>query len=490
HFPDSSATLARAQERLRFDEFFFIQLRNQMSRQELAAAAASAIPFAADLMKDFLGRLPYQLTQCQRRSAWEIIQDLGRAHPMSRLLDGDVGSGKTIVAAAAARQVASAGQQTVIMAPTEILAWQHYQSFSRLFVDTGVTVGVYTRTYRHITTRTEPITKALLLSQLRRGAIQILIGTHAVIQEAVVFQRLGLAIVDEQHRFGVEQRQALQQMSPSGLIPHFLSMTATPIPRSLALTLYGDLDISLLDELPAGRQPIKTAVVLPSQRAELYRTVDAELAAGRQAFIICPLIDPSPTVASAAVKTEYERLGREVFPHRRLGLLHGKLTSSEKDRVMAAFVAGEIDVLVATSVIEVGVDVPNATMMLIEGAERFGLAQLHQFRGRVGRGAHQSYCWLLTDAAGAESGQRLAAVVKSQDGFSLAEQDLKLRGPGDVLGSNQSGFPELKFATLFDVKNIKRAKMAALAVLAADPQLNHHPLLRQRVGKWDRVHWE
>jgi ATP-dependent DNA helicase RecG len=418
--------------------------------------------------------LPFHFTGAQRRALHEILADLGRGQAMCRLLQGDVGSGKTVVAAAALLVAAANGYQGALLAPTEILAEQHYRSVSALLAPFGLRVALLTGSQR---AKERTAARDGLVS----GEMAIAVGTHALIQEGVAFKRLGLAVVDEQHRFGVEQRDALRQ---KGYNPHMLAMTATPIPRTLALTLYGDLDVSTIDELPAGRRAVITRWRHGAQRHEAYGLVAEEVAAGRQAYIICPLVEESEALEARAATKEYERLKTEVFPDLRLGLVHGQVRPGEKDRVMRAFRDGSIDMLVATAVVEVGVDVPNASVMLIEDADRFGLSQLHQFRGRVGRGEHQAYCYLLSQEAGAQASERLSVMESTTDGFALAEADLRLRGPGDFFGTRQSGLPELRVANLADTPLIAEARAQAEWLWQQDPYLREleHRQLREQVA--------
>ncbi len=466
HYPESLAAAEQARRRLAFDEFFVLQLGLVQRRLAWQAQAGTAIPIDRDFLARFLASLPFQLTAAQRRALDEILADLARPHPMSRLLQGDVGSGKTVVAAAAAVLVHRAGYQAAILAPTEILAEQHFRTLTRL--------------YRALTGQDRPLVALLtgstperdrgpILAGLASGQVSIVVGTHALLEERVQFRNLALAVIDEQHRFGVLQRHALRS---KGNNPHVLVMTATPIPRSLALVLHGDLDLSVIDELPPGRQPVKTFVVPGRRRAQAYQFVRREVEKGHQAFVICPLVDESEAIEARAATAEYERLRCEVFPDLRLGLLHGRMSPREKDEVMTRFRDGEIDILVSTAVVEVGIDVPNATVILIEGAERFGLAQLHQFRGRVGRGNAPSFCLLVSDAESETARQRLEAVASTTDGFRLAEIDLELRGPGEFLGTRQSGLPNLRFATLADLPTLQAARRAAEELLARDPTLS------------------
>jgi ATP-dependent DNA helicase RecG len=396
---------------------------------------------------------------------------------MNRLLQGDVGSGKTVVAGLAARQAASAGFQTALMAPTEILASQHAETLSRLLQPFGVSVGLLTGSVKGQARKT-------LYEQIASGTVDVVVGTHALIQETVEFHRLGFVVIDEQHRFGVKQRQELLKKSEH--MPHLLAMTATPIPRSLALTVYGELDVSILNELPKGRKPIATKIFAPTSSPQLYNLIDGEIAAGRQAYVICSLIDDNPDNDIKSVETEYRKLKNSVFGHRRIGLLHGKMKPDEKDAVMTQFAAGELDILVSTTVVEVGVDVPNATVMMIENADRFGLSQLHQLRGRVGRSSHQSYCYLVMSDSSKPS-QRLREVEKSNDGFYLAEVDLKLRGPGEIYGRAQHGALNLQIATLSDTKLIARAQKQAKWFAQSGQNLLEYKQLAEQVKEYQRL---
>lgn len=477
HFPDSFEQAAAAKRRLQFNELFLYELAQFLSRRELKRYNAPRIPADFEFLRAFVESLPFSLTTAQRRAGWQIIRDMERGQPMNRLLQGDVGSGKTVVAALAALHAVRAGFSVVLLAPTELLTEQHFRTLSSL-ISSRAKVGLHTRSHKSET------------------AAAVIVGTHALLQDNVSFERLGLVIVDEQHRFGVRQRQTLQKKEPvqnsSSQIPHLLSMTATPIPRTLALTLYGDLDLSTLDELPRGRRPITTRLVKAGEEEQAWAAVRRELDAGHQAFVVCPLIDPSDALGVRSV-TELER---ELFPGQLNGytnvVIHGRLKSKEREERMAAFSAGRVQVLLATTVIEVGVDVPKATVIWIEGAERFGLAQLHQLRGRVGRSSMASYCFLRpTGFVSEKTFERLLAVVKSQDGFALAEKDLALRGPGDVYGTMQSGFPEFKIADVFDLPLVSRARQAAERLLENDPALVKHPAVHERVRSFIRsVHFE
>lgn len=477
HFPSTADDVQRARERLAFEELFELLLASQLNRLENARLEGWHIPFNQSVVKDFVGALPFALTGAQRLSAWEILQDFEKATPMNRLLQGDVGSGKTVVAGLAARQAAHEGFQTALMAPTEILASQHAETLQKLVSPFGVTVGLLTGSVKGAARKT-------LYAAIASGDVEVVVGTHALIQEAVVFHKLGFVVIDEQHRFGVAQRQELLKKSLH--MPHLLAMTATPIPRSLALTVYGELDISILNELPKGRLPIKTKIWSPNSRAALYAMVDEEVASGRQAYVICSLIDDNPDNDIKSVQAEYVKLQNSIFKHRRIGLLHGKLKPEEKEAVMAQFASGALDILVSTTVVEVGVDVPNATVMLIEDADRFGLSQLHQLRGRVGRSVHQSYCYLITSTS-AKPTQRLREVEKSTDGFYLAEVDLKLRGPGEIYGRSQHGALNLQIATLGDTVLIARAQRAAKAFVESGDDLLKYKQLATQVKHYQRL---
>jgi ATP-dependent DNA helicase RecG len=483
HFPDNMTLVQTAHRRLSFDEFLLLQLGVLGARQRFQTQPGRALRAGDPIVAPFLSALPFTMTGAQRRTLNDITADLTQTRPMSRLLQGDVGSGKTAVAAAALWVAVANGAQGAILAPTEILAEQHARSFGRMFAGlahpiSGQPIRVALFTGHTPRGRAE---REAALADLARGEIDIAVGTHALIQGEVAFRDLAVAVVDEQHRFGVEQRGALRS---KGIQPHMLVMSATPIPRSLALTIYGDLDVSVIDEMPAGRTPIKTKWLTSNQRERAYDFIRRQAAAGRQAFIVYPLVEESERTDAKAAVAEHARLQESIFPALRLGLLHGRLRSEEKDSVMRAFGAGELDVLVATSVVEVGIDVPNATVIVIEGAERFGLAQLHQFRGRVGRGEHPSYCILLSDAAEGESVQRLQALETNRDGFALAQIDLELRGPGDFFGTRQSGLPPLKTAQLTDLRTLELARTAARQIFAADPFLTapEHRALAGRVA--------
>jgi ATP-dependent DNA helicase RecG len=481
HFPDSDELKQAARRRLGFDELFIIQLGLLGRRHaRIAGDPAPALTEGEAAVDLFLAALPFQLTGAQQRAVADVRARLGSTVPMSLLLEGDVGSGKTVVAAAAAVQAIACGQQAAIMAPTEILAEQHFRTFSALLARGGPDpphVGLLTGSLKGSERRR-------VYDDIRAGRVAVVVGTQALVQEGLEFARLGLVVVDEQHRFGVAQRDTLRQ---KGYNPHVLAMTATPIPRTLALAVYGDLELARLDELPPGRQVAKTKLLRQSDRPRAYEFIRREVAAGRQAFIVCPLVDEGTANSEARAATaEHQRLSVDVFPDLRLGLLHGRMKPAEKDRVMRQFQERELDILVSTSVIEVGIDIPNATVMLIEGANRFGLAQLHQFRGRVGRGSEQAYCMLLPDTDGAAGNQRLTAVESMHNGFDLADADLAFRGPGEFLGTRQSGLPDLKMAQLTDLATVQEARAAALAIYEVDPNLDEpeHRLLRQHVAEF------
>ena len=510
HFPADLITAQQAKRRLAFDELFMFQLRSVINRRRNLLLAAPRLKFDPATVKALVDQLPFQLTNDQRRATFEILKDLEKKYPMNRLLNGDVGSGKTVVALLAAYAAAELGWQAVFMAPTEVLAQQHYKTITSLLKATDTTVALLTastakqRASDAITE--ENIPKVMLLKKIASGEIKIVIATQAILQKDVKLSNPALIVLDEQHRFGVAQRAAL--LKNQKLVPHLLSMTATPIPRTLALTIYGDLDISLIKEKPAERKPIETKVVPSDQRATAHKFIDQEIASGRQVFVICPRIEtpelPVVQMDSAknlkqsslwaevkAVTEEYEKLKNEVFPHRRVAMLHGKLKPKEKEQIMHDFKAGHYDLLVSTSVIEVGIDIPNASVMLIENAERFGLAQLHQFRGLVGRSAHQSYCLLINGSGFGGENHRLQALANSNDGFKLAEIDLTLRGPGEFMGTKQSGIPDLAMASLTDLELIKQARLEAKNILKQDPNLVNYSILKERLAEFQRLrHFE
>lgn len=477
HFPDNMNDVKKARERLAFEELFQLLLASQLNRQENAKLIGWHIPFELSVVANFVKQLPFKLTTAQRVAAWEIIKDLEQKTPMNRLLQGDVGSGKTVVAGLVACQTAHFSFQTALMAPTEILASQHAETLARMLRPLDVNVGLLTGGVKGAARKT-------LYEKISSGEVQVVVGTHALIQETVKFHKLGFVVIDEQHRFGVDQRQQL--LKKSEYMPHLLAMTATPIPRSLALTVYGELDVSILNELPIGRKPIMTKIWSPNSRAQLYEAVDIELEAGRQAYVICSLIEENPDNEIKSVQAEYKKLQNSIFKHRKIGLLHGKLKSTEKDIVMSEFNAGKYDILVSTTVVEVGVDVPNATVIVIENADRFGLSQLHQLRGRVGRSDQQSYCYLVTSTS-AKPTERLREIEKSNDGFYLAEVDLRLRGPGEIYGRAQHGALNLQIATLADTKLIARAQKQAKTFVDSGVNLLQYKQLANNVKYYQRL---
>lgn len=481
HFPESLDSLRAAKLRLGFDELLPIQLFVRLTKQQLAQERAVAFPFHQPAIRQFVQQLPFTLTPKQRRVAWDIVQDLGQSQPMNRLLEGDVGAGKTVIALLAMYHVALSKHQAVFLAPTELLAEQHYHKIISLLGDKTITVGLATRaTYVTTAGQTTP-----------PADMDILIGTHALLEDKIQFGKAALVIIDEQHRFGVAQRQRLKQKAHlAGAVPHLLSMTATPIPRSLALALYGDLSISILDEVPPGRQPIQTAYITPDRRSELYKRVKQCIARGEQVFIVAPRITDDDELEKdiTSVEREYTRWHRSL-PNTPIAKLHGQLKTVERQTIMNDFRSGRLAVLIATTVIEVGVDIPNATVMIIENADRFGLAQLHQLRGRVGRSDQPAYCFVCSDSASAAVSQRLQFFAQTASGFTLAEYDLDQRGPGDVYGQDQSGFlTSLKIARLSD------QALLAMVTTATDtlfPQLHRWPLVEQRVNQFMRsVHLE
>ena len=475
HLPASSEQLAAARRRLGFEEVFQLSLASLLNKRENQRETALAIPFRKHVARDFVKHLPFKLTDGQRVAVWQACLDLDKPHPMNRLVEGDVGSGKTVVAAMVALMALEQGWQVALMAPTELLARQHADTLHALLQPLG-----REKLVDLLVGSLKPAQKARAREAIKSGQAQFIVGTQALIQEQVDMRKLALIIIDEQHRFGVEQRKTL--MAKAGHMPHVLSLTATPIPRSLALTLYGELDISVLAEKPGGRQAVVTEIVSPNSRAQLYEKIDKELAAGRQMFVVCPLISDSVALKLSSAEKVYEQLSRKDFKHRKVGLLHGKLKPAEKQAMMEKFVRHELDVLVSTTVIEVGVDVPNASIMLIESAERFGLAQLHQLRGRVGRGQDKGYCYLmLSDSQ--PPGRRLRALEQSNDGFKLAELDLELRGPGAIYGTSQHGQLDLRIAQLTDTKLITAARVAAQSLLDENENLLKYTQLMKAVTR-------
>ncbi|MGB8702043.1 MAG: ATP-dependent DNA helicase RecG [Thermosynechococcaceae cyanobacterium] len=472
HFPESAEQLARARRRLVFDEFFYLQLGMLKRRLDQRQTQRSAVlnP-SGQLIDDFYAVIPFRFTGAQQRVVQDILADLQETAPMNRLVQGDVGSGKTVVAVVALLAAIQSGYQTALMAPTEVLAEQHYRKLVDWFTQLHLPVEL-------LTGSTKAAKRKQIAAQLQTGELPLLVGTHALIQDSVEFQRLGLVVIDEQHRFGVQQRAMLQQ---KGQHPHVLTMTATPIPRTLALTLHGDLDVSQIDELPPGRQAIQTTVLTPRDRPHAYDLIRREVAQGRQIYVVLPFVEESEKLDLRSAVDEHQHL-QSVFPDFQVGLLHGRMSSAEKDEVINQFRRAELQVLVSTTVIEVGVDIPNATVMLIEHAERFGLAQLHQLRGRVGRGAHQSFCLLMNSSKAETARQRLTVLEQSQDGFFISEMDMRFRGPGEVLGTRQSGLPDFALASLVEDQDcLEVAREVAEKVIAKDPTLASWPLMQQEL---------
>ncbi len=513
HFPDNLKEAAEARKRFSFEELF--QLSLFVLRERLKLAKERGIPIGPDLdlIRNFTASLPFRLTDAQKKASWQILKDLAKPRPMNRLLEGDVGSGKTVVAAIAILNTARAGYQTALLAPTEILARQHFRTINELLKKFGLRTGLITGKESYY--KNKEIPRKELLEKIKENKVDLLIGTHAIIQDTnpktkyktpVQFNKLALVVIDEQHRFGVEQRANLCKQKE--FIPHLLSMTATPIPRTLSLTLYGDLDLSVIDEMPPGRKKIITKIVKPQEKKETYSFIRQQIKNGRQVFVICPRIEPSAAknggepgqllderalswLEVKAVKEEYEKLSKETFPDLKIAMLHGKMKSDEKEKTMADFKKGQTHILVSTSVVEVGVDIPNASVMVVEGSEKFGLAQLHQFRGRVGRSHFQSYCFLFTETTGLVHNKRLKALTTCDNGFELAEKDLAIRGPGDFTGQRQWGLPDLAMASLADTILVSKARNEAKDILQADPELKKYPLLKKRVQEFkERIHLE
>ncbi|PIP33958.1 ATP-dependent DNA helicase RecG [Candidatus Falkowbacteria bacterium CG23_combo_of_CG06-09_8_20_14_all_49_15] len=490
HFPANAAQLEKARQRLAFEELFLWQLKNISVRARWQNQPAEPIPFQSGLIKNFVRRLPFRLTDGQKLAAWKIFQDLDKDRPMARLVEGDVGCGKTVVALLAMLNAAAHQRQSVLLAPTEILARQHFETFKKLAgADSSLALLTGGQAVWRRPDEKSPDAKTGkkdLLRIIAQGETKIIIGTHALLNERVRFNRLGLAVIDEQHRFGVAQRQALvDKNGADGFCPHLLSLTATPIPRTLALSLYGDLDVSIIKDQPVGRKKIATFTVPEEKRSGAYRFIRQEIDRGGQAYIICPLVDFSDKLGVKSVKEEYEKLDKEIFADLSVAMVHGRLHAREKEKIMADFQAGRIKILVATAVVEVGVDAPAATVMMIEGADRFGLAQLHQFRGRVGRGLRQSYCLLFSDSQNDKTLERLALMSKYHDGFTLAQMDLKFRGPGEMFGTDQKGFPEMKVANLFDYALMKKARAWAEKLFAQDNHLSVWPRLAEKFASED-----
>ena len=500
HFPETLEQAQIAKIRFAFNDLFLLQLSNLKIRMQLAKEAALPVEISKKDLSECLKELPFTLTPSQLQSLQEILNDIQKPHPMNRLLQGDVGSGKTVVAAIAAILTAKNNYQSAFMAPTEVLARQHYKTFIKILgklIDKwqlGLALLTGGESYCYFGEGMEAkIPKSQLIKKINEGRVNIVIGTHALIQKGINFSRLAFSIVDEQHRFGVKQRDVL--IKDAKIIPHFLSMSATPIPRTLSLTIFSDLDLSIINELPSGRKSIITKIVAPANRQKAYQFIREQIQKGRQVFVICPRIEniSSDWAGNDAktVKEEYEKLTSQVFPDLKLAMLHGRMKSAEKNMVMQEFGQNKINILIATSVIEVGVDFPNATIMVVEGADRFGLAQLYQFRGRVGRGESQSFCFLFTDSVASTTHQRLNSLLEAKNGFELAEKDLAIRGPGEFLGQSQAGLPDLAMRSLNNIELIKIARNAALEIINIDPGLKKYPLLRERIEKFqNKVHLE
>jgi len=496
HFPKDEKHELLARKRFAFDEMFFVQLKALQVKALFETAQAEPLHFKENELKKFIESLPFTLTKAQQKASFEILKDMEQNRPMNRLLNGDVGSGKTIVAGLAALVAAEHGKQTALLAPTEILARQHFENLSQVFSATQNELALLTGSYRILDGKT--VTRPTLLKAIRAGIPKIIVGTHALLQDDVLFDSLALIVVDEQHRFGVAQRAKLQEASfgskdtDSKTVPHFLTMTATPIPRTLTLAFFGNLDLSLLDELPANRKPIITKIAKTSlDREKVYTFTRSEIKKGRQAFIIFPLVEESLALTEVkAAVAEHKKLAEKVFPELSIGLIHGKMKAKEKEAVMKDFKEKKYDILVATAVVEVGIDIPNASIILIEEADRFGLAQLHQFRGRVGRDIHQSYCFLFPGNAGTANA-RLSALTKTNSGFEIAEADLAIRGPGAFFGTRQSGMPDIAMENLTNIKLITIARDEAKTILTVDPSLDKYPLLKDALRKFEEhIHFE
>lgn len=530
HFPPTIEDGIKAKERFVFEELLLLQLSFLFERKKLEKTNARELQTEIPIIRELVESLPFPLTNSQKKALWEILKDLNRPHPMNRILQGDVGSGKTIIAALAAIFCAHKGFQTAFMAPTEILARQHYETIKNFFPEheDGVALLTSNESKVFFGHRLETILKKdALKKEIAENKIKITIGTHALLQKGVLFPKLALVIVDEQHRFGVKQRATLLSDANNAntheyrelevkddkiiekefsyklnnishrYIPHFLSMSATPIPRTLSLTIWGDLDLSLITELPKNRKPIITKVVVPENRKKAYAFIRSEIKKGRQAFVICPRIEPTTynlqlttremeRATMKTVKEEYEKLSKKIFPDLKVAILHGKIKANEKEKTMKGFTEGKIDILVATSVVEVGIDVPNATIMMIEGSERFGLSQLYQFRGRVGRGEYQSYCFLFSDSSSINTKKRLLSIVEAKNGFELAEKDLKLRGPGEFLGEIQTGMPDIAMKALQNPEILKDTREIATKLISEDFELKKHPELRSRLESFSK----
>jgi ATP-dependent DNA helicase RecG len=504
HFPDNLNDAEIAKERFAFEELFLIQLNNLYQKFSLSKENAPVMD-NAEIISDISKNLPFELTRSQKEALSEILIDLKKSEPMNRLLQGDVGSGKTIVAGLTAIVAAHNGYQSAIMAPTEILARQHYKTLAYLFPNfiegIGLLVSKEARVSYGENLETD-IKKPAILKKVSEGKIKILVGTHALIEKGVIFKNLGLVVVDEQHRFGVKQRAALS--GHTGLVPHFLSMSATPIPRTIMMTMFGDLNLSIISELPKGRKEIITKIIDPDNRNKAYAFIRGQVRRGRQVFVVCPRIEPSEAnpisskwnsdleqLEIKSVKEEYEKLEKIIFPDLKVAMLHGKMKSDEKAKTMSDFAGGKIDVLVSTSVIEVGVDVPNASIMMIEGSERFGLAQLYQFRGRVGRGQHQSFCFLFTESSSINTRDRLNSLITAKNGLELAEKDLRFRGPGEFMGKEQTGMPDIAMRALQKPELVKSSKDEAELIAKQGWEMKNYPDLYEKFREFrKKVHLE
>lgn len=503
HFPENKKEIEKSRKRFSFEDAYLLQLSNIIKRLARSKNKAPKIKFTKKEIEEKTKQLPYKLTKDQETALFEILNDIKKEKPMKRLLQGDVGSGKTIIAFFASIITATNNFQTTIMTPTEILARQHYENFKKYFPEfnNGLALLTNTESKMYFGENLESgLKKTDLTKKINDGKIKIIIGTHALIQKNVKIKKLGLVIIDEQHRFGIKQRAKLTENKT--LSPHLLSMTATPIPRTLAITIFGDLDISSIKELPGNRQPITTKIVSPSNRRTAYKFIKQEIKKGRQAFVICPKIETSTETNSTdkrakiwenikAVKEEYEKLSKKIFPKMKIEMLHGKLKPKEKETIMKKFSEGKIDIIVSTSVVEVGVDIPNATIMMIEGADRFGLAQLYQFQGRVGRGKHKSYCLLFSDSNSTNTKKRLKSIVEAKNSFELAEKDLEIRGPGEFIGKNQAGMPDTAMEALQNISLIKKTKKLAEETIKKDPELKKSPELKKRITSLEsKIHEE
>ncbi|MBA3679425.1 ATP-dependent DNA helicase RecG [Candidatus Saccharibacteria bacterium] len=470
HQPASMAEVTQAERRVGFAELFELILTGLVIKQDIKTETSPVVEFKKEVVEEVLSMIDFDLTDAQRKSAWQILQDLEKPQPMNRMLEGDVGSGKTLVALLATAMTLRAGYQVALMVPTEILARQHVVTTKKIFKQMGLTSEL-------LISATPTAEKKLLHTTIADGKVDMVIGTHALLSEGVEFNNLGLVIIDEQHRFGVNQRRTLK--TKASFMPHVLTMTATPIPRSLALVVYGDLDISVIDQLPPGRKPVETKVVREIDRSTVYFFVDQLLAQGQQAFIVCPLIEEADEGGAKSVKAEFVRLQKTVFSHRKIAMIHGRMKPDEKAEIMQEFRAGTYNILLATTVIEVGVDIPNATVLIIENADRFGLAALHQLRGRVGRSSVQSYCYLFSDSTNPNSYKRLQAMEKTTDGFRLAQIDLEMRGPGEIYGTSQHGVLDMRFANIFDTQLLAEVKQAASAFISGQNMVEYPQLVEK-----------